>query len=52
MSLSCGFHDSAYFINCFRAMYGVSPLKYRREYGKMKDRDLTEKYCIISSQML
>ncbi|MBQ9939546.1 MAG: helix-turn-helix transcriptional regulator [Oscillospiraceae bacterium] len=30
IALSCGFHDSAYFINCFRAMYGASPLQYCR----------------------
>lgn len=30
ISISCGFHDSAYFINCFKKMYNVTPLKYRK----------------------
>ncbi len=29
ISISCGFSDSAYFINCFKNMYDVTPSKYR-----------------------
>lgn len=29
ISISCGFSDSAYFINCFKNMYNTTPLKYR-----------------------
>ncbi|MBR7133038.1 MAG: AraC family transcriptional regulator [Clostridia bacterium] len=32
IAISCGFRDSAYFINCFKNMYGTSPLKYRKEH--------------------
>lgn len=31
IAISCGFHDSAYFINCFKKIYGISPLKYRKD---------------------
>ena len=29
IAISCGFTDTAYFSNCFRKMYGISPTKYR-----------------------
>ncbi len=34
ISIACGFSDSTYYINCFRKMYGVSPLKYRKRDEK------------------
>ena len=34
IAISCGFHDSAYFINCFKKVYGVSPSKYRKSIKK------------------
>ena len=34
IAISCGFHDSAYFINCFKKVYGVSPSKYRKNIKK------------------
>lgn len=36
IAISCGFIDAAYFTNCFKNMYGVSPTKYRNEYLKQK----------------
>ena len=30
IAISCGFHDSAYFINCFKKVYGLSPSNYRK----------------------
>lgn len=32
IAVTCGFSDAAYFTNCFKAMYGISPLKYRARY--------------------
>ncbi len=32
IAISCGFLDSAYFTNCFKAMYKLSPTKYRKSY--------------------
>ena len=32
IAISCGFIDAAYFSNCFKDMYGISPAKYRAEY--------------------
>lgn len=32
IAISCGFSDAAYFTNCFKDMYGISPLKYRAKY--------------------
>lgn len=29
IALSCGFRDSAYFINCFKKLYNTTPAKYR-----------------------
>ena len=34
IAISSGFHDSAYFINCFKKVYGVSPSKYRKSTKK------------------
>lgn len=34
IAISCGFVDAAYFTNCFKNMYGISPTKYRAEYTK------------------
>lgn len=36
IAISCGFIDAAYFTNCFKNMYGVSPTKYRAEYVEKK----------------
>lgn len=36
IALSCGFTDAAYFTNCFKKMYGCSPVKYRLKYSKEK----------------
>ncbi len=32
IAISCGFVDAAYFTNCFKAMYKLSPTKYRKSY--------------------
>ena len=32
IAISCGFIDAAYFTNCFKDMYGISPTKYRIKY--------------------
>lgn len=32
IAISSGFPDAAYFTNCFKNMYGISPTKYRIEY--------------------
>ncbi len=32
IAISCGFKDSPYFINCFKAMYGITPIKYRASH--------------------
>lgn len=32
ISISCGFIDPAYFTNCFKNMYGISPMAYRTKY--------------------
>ncbi len=34
ISISCGFTDTAYFSNCFRKMYNISPTKYRTTFVK------------------
>ncbi|MBQ2933653.1 MAG: helix-turn-helix transcriptional regulator [Clostridia bacterium] len=34
IALSCGFMDAAYFTNCFKSTYGISPLKYRNTINK------------------
>ena len=34
IAISCGFTDTAYFSNCFRKMYGISPTKYRTTFIK------------------
>ena len=39
IAISCGFIDAAYFTNCFKAMYGTSPKKYRNEYTKQKNKE-------------
>ncbi len=39
IAISCGFIDSAYFTNCFRSMYGISPTKYRNNYTKQKNKE-------------
>lgn len=31
IAFSCGFSDSAYFINCFKNMYNITPLVYRKQ---------------------
>lgn len=36
IAISCGFIDAAYFTNCFKNMYGVSPTEYRFKYTKQK----------------
>lgn len=36
IAISCGFIDAAYFTNCFKSMYKISPLKYRNEYKAKK----------------
>ena len=38
IALSSGFSESAYFINCFKKMYGITPLKYR-EKNRKKNRN-------------
>lgn len=35
ISRQCGFNDSGYFTKQFRQMTGTTPLKYRRQYGKL-----------------
>ena len=37
ISISCGFSDSAYFINCFKNMYNITPLKYRNTKNLTSD---------------
>ena len=32
IAISCGFIDAAYFTNCFKSTYGISPSKYRSNY--------------------
>lgn len=32
IAFSCGFPDAAYFTNCFKEMYGISPSRYRTQY--------------------
>lgn len=32
IAISCGFIDAAYFSNCFRSIYNISPTKYRNNY--------------------
>lgn len=39
IAISCGFIDAAYFTNCFSAMYGLSPTKYRNDYIKQKNKE-------------
>lgn len=39
IAISCGFIDAAYFTNCFNAMYGISPTKYRNNYIKQKNKE-------------
>lgn len=39
IAVSCGFIDVAYFTNCFKAMYKITPSKYRKSY-KTKTKDL------------
>ncbi len=34
IAISCGFNDSAYFINCFKKVFGISPSKYRKSAKK------------------
>ena len=36
IAISCGFIDAAYFTNCFKNMYGISPTEYRIKYTKQK----------------
>lgn len=36
IAISCGFIDAAYFTNCFKSIYNISPLKYRNNYIKQK----------------
>ncbi len=36
IAISCGFVDAAYFTNCFKSMYNVSPTKYRNNYTQQK----------------
>ncbi len=40
IAISCGFLDAAYFTNCFKKMYGISPTKYRSKYNiKQKNKE-------------
>lgn len=39
IAISCGFIDAAYFTNCFKSMYGISPTKYRNTYIKQKNKE-------------
>lgn len=36
IAISCGFIDAAYFTNCFKKMYGISPVNYRNMYKVKK----------------
>lgn len=36
IAISCGFIDAAYFTNCFKSMYSVSPTTYRKNYIRQK----------------
>jgi len=36
ISISCGFIDAAYFTNCFKSVYNMSPTKYRNDYIRQK----------------
>ena len=40
IAISCGFIDAAYFTNCFKAMYKISPTKYRNNYTNKKIKNL------------
>ncbi len=39
IAISCGFIDAAYFTNCFKSMYGISPTNYRNTYIKQKNKE-------------
>lgn len=39
IAISCGFIDAAYFTNCFKSMYGISPTGYRNTYIKQKNKE-------------
>lgn len=39
IAISCGFIDSAYFTNCFKSMYGISPTNYRNTHIKQKNKE-------------
>ena len=36
IAMSCGFIDAAYFTNCFKSIYKLSPTKYRNNYIRQK----------------
>lgn len=36
IAISCGFIDAAYFTNCFKAAYNISPTRYRNNYTQQK----------------
>lgn len=39
IAMSCGFIDAAYFTNCFKSMYKLSPTKYRNNYTQQKNKE-------------
>lgn len=39
IAMSCGFIDAAYFTNCFKKTYGMSPTKYRNAYIEQKNKE-------------
>lgn len=39
IAISCGFIDAAYFTNCFKTAYNISPTKYRNNYIKQKNKE-------------
>ena len=39
IAISCGFIDAAYFTNCFKTIYNISPTKYRNNYIKQKNKE-------------
>jgi AraC-like DNA-binding protein len=39
IAISCGFIDVAYFTNCFKSMYGISPTNYRNTYIEQKNKE-------------
>ena len=39
IAISCGFIDAAYFTNCFKAMYKMSPSVYRKTFTEQKNKE-------------